>query len=91
MDRSGYGSSAGYYGSGGVRLDVSPPDAAVYLDGAYVGIVDDFDGPFQQLRLTAEPHRVEIVAPGYEPVVVDVNVLPNQTIRYRAQLRPTIP
>jgi len=29
-----------------VRLKVKPAEASVYVDGFYVGIVDDFDGSF---------------------------------------------
>jgi hypothetical protein len=76
---------------GGVRLDVEPSDAAVHVDGYYAGVVDDFDGTWQRVALAPGPHRIEIVAPGYEPVTFDVNVLPNQTVRYRADLTPLAP
>ena len=32
-----------------VRLEVTPKQAEVYLDGYYVGVVDNFDGVFQRL------------------------------------------
>jgi hypothetical protein len=78
-----------YYG--GVRLDVVPSDAAVHVDGYYAGVVDDFDGAWQRVALAPGPHRFEIAAPGYEPVTFDVNVQPNQTVRYRANLLPLRP
>lgn len=81
--------SNAYYG--GVRLDVEPSDAAVHVDGYYAGIVDDFDGAWQRVALAPGPHRFEITAPGYDPVTFDVNVLPHQTVRYRANLAPTRP
>ena len=37
-----------------------PRDAAVYVDGYYAGIVDDFDGVFQRLTLEVGPHRIEL-------------------------------
>ena len=43
-----------------VLLRVQPKeaeDAAVYVDGFYAGIVDDFNGVFQSLPLTAGAHR----------------------------------
>src|SRR6185369_3518149 len=53
--------SSGYDGDqGSLRLKVKPVDASVYVDGYYVGIVDDFDGIFQRLHLEAGPHRIEI-------------------------------
>ena len=76
---------------GGVRLQVTPRDATVYVDGYYVGIVDDFDGTLQHAALAAGPHQVEIRAPGYETLTFDVNVLPNQIIRYQGDLLPVRP
>ena len=85
-----FGSPAAYvtavpgYAYGGVRIQGAPEDAQVFADGYYVGIVDDFDGPFQHLNLQAGAHRIEIRAPGYPPVTFDVNVTPGQTITYHA-------
>ena len=88
----GYPAPPGYINAvpgrpyGGVRIEGAPRDGAVYADGYYVGIVDDFDGAFQHMNLDAGPHRIEIRAPGYPPVEFDVNVQPGQTITYRADL-----
>jgi hypothetical protein len=69
---------------GAVRIQGAPRDAQVFADGCYVGIVDDFDGVFQHVNLTAGPHRIEIRAPGAPPVVFDVRVEPGQTITFHA-------
>ena len=71
---------------GGVRIVDAPRDAAVYADGYYVGVVDDFDGVFQHMNLEAGPHRIEIQAQGYPPAVFEVNVQPGVTITYRADI-----
>ena len=76
---------------GGVRLDVTPRDAAVYVDGYYAGIVDDFDGFSQRVALEPGPHHFEIAAPGHQPLAFDVNVQMNQTIRYRGDLPRVVP
>ena len=76
---------------GGVRIQDAPRDAEVFADGYYMGIVDDFDGVFQHMNLEAGPHRIEIRAPGYEPIEFDVRVEPGQTITYRAYLQPARP
>ena len=81
--RGVYGSRV-YYGD--VRLQVKPRDAAVYVDGYYAGIVDDFDGFFQRLTLEVGPHEIEIVAPGQEPVAYNVYVDPTRTIDVHADL-----
>jgi hypothetical protein len=72
---------------GGVRLEVAPRDAAVYVDGYYAGIVDDFDGAWQRVALEPGAHRFEIVAPGLETLSFEVNVRPYETVRYRGQMR----
>lgn len=78
-----YGQSR-YYGD--LRLKIQPRDAAVYVDGYYAGIVDDFDGFFQRLTLEIGPHRIEIDAPGLESQVFDVYVDPDRTIDLHADL-----
>jgi hypothetical protein len=71
-----------------VRIDLPQREAEVHVDGYFAGIVDDFDGTFQQLNLEPGPHRIEIRAPGYGPVSFEVNIEPGRTITYRSQLRP---
>ncbi len=76
---------------GGVRLDVTPRDAAVYVDGYYAGIVDDFDGAWQRVALEPGAHRFEIVSPGLETLSFDVNVRSNETVRYRGDMIRVVP
>jgi hypothetical protein len=74
------------YPTGELRLDVEPRHAEVYVDGYYAGLVDDFDGVFQGLRLEEGPYRIEIVAPGLEPLEFDVRIQPGRKINYRGDL-----
>jgi hypothetical protein len=85
----GYGYS-GYRGRayGGVRIDVPQRDAEVYVDGYFVGQVDDFDGRLQQANLEAGPHQIEVRKPGFETITFEVNVEPGRTITYRSSMRP---
>jgi len=88
-----YGSIAPYpfdafESSGSLRIKVKPRDAAVYVDGYYAGVVDEYDGVFQHLDLIPGPHHVEIVAPGYEPLAFDVTIEPHRKIDYRGTLVP---
>ncbi len=78
-----YGSRI-YYGD--LRLQVRPRNAAVYVDGYYAGIVDDFDGVFQRLTLEVGPHEIELDAPGLEPQLFDVYIDPAQTVTLRSDL-----
>ena len=93
---SGYGYNSPYpysrsissFDSGHLRLHVSPRDAQVYVDGYYVGVVDDFDGIVQALQLESGPYRIEVVAPGYEPLEFDVRIIRGRKITYRGTLIP---
>jgi hypothetical protein len=69
-------------------LRVEPATAQVYVDGFYMGTVDDFNGSAQDANLEAGPHRIEIRAPGYETLTFDVKTEVNRTITYRGTLRP---
>jgi hypothetical protein len=80
-----YGGRVAY---GDVRLQLSPRDAAVYVDGYYAGIVDDFDGRFQRLTLTVGPHQIEVEADGCEPQTFDVYVDPARTVDLQGELYP---
>ena len=92
----GYGYSPSYYGgydgrdyyTGSLRLKVQPRFGEVFVDGYYVGVVNDYDGIFQRLRLEEGPHRIEIVEPGFEPLSFEVLILPGETITYEGYLRP---
>jgi hypothetical protein len=72
--------------TGRLRLNVEPADAEVFVDGYYAGIVDDFNGHFQHMNLAPGPHRVEVRAAGYDPLVVDVSVQPRHSTVYRGAL-----
>jgi len=89
----GYGApyspwQAGGYDIGGVRLKIRPRDAQVFVDGYYAGLVDDFDGTFQSLRLEAGGHKIEIHMPGFQDFELDVHVQPGRTITLNEDLRP---
>jgi hypothetical protein len=73
---------------GGVALEITPGDASVYVDGGYAGLVRDFDGTKQTLTLGAGHHRIEINAPGFEPMSFDVDTVPGQIVPYRGDLQP---
>lgn len=96
----GYGYGGGYgpgsyspwqasgYDVGGIRLKVRPRDAQVFVDGYYAGLVDDFDGTFQSLRLEQGGHKIEVHMPGFEDLELDVHVQAGRTITLDQDLRP---
>ena len=51
--------------SASLRFDVNPNRAEVFVDGAYAGRVDDFDGIFQRLRVRPGNHDVVLFLDGY--------------------------
>ena len=60
-----------------IRLDVEPQDAEVYVDGYYAGVVDEFDGVFQRLRVTPGQHEIVIYRDGYRSIRQQVFANPN--------------
>jgi len=73
--------------SGGLSFDITPPQAAVYIDGQYVGVVSQFSPDQPPLWLLPGRHHVEIREPGYEVVAFDVDIVPGQVIPYHGDLR----
>lgn len=88
----GYGAPYGYSGYypyfGDVRTEVKPKEATVYVDGAFVGTVDSFDGWWQRLQLAPGKHRIVFRAPGYVPYAVTIQALPGQDVKIKQQLQP---
>jgi PEGA domain len=95
-----YGPGWGYYGypypyvvvpsenSGGLRLEITPKTAQVFVDGNYAGVVDDFNGHFQHLDLTPGGHRIEVRQPGFQPLTFQAYIQPGHTTDYKAALAP---
>lgn len=86
----GYGYGYGGYSGqpyGGLRIDMPQRGAEVYVDGYFVGTVDNFDGATQQANLEAGPHQIEIRSPQFETIRFSVNVEPGRTITYRGSMR----
>jgi hypothetical protein len=89
----GYGYGGGYttsYGrgeQGNLKLKVKPRSAKVYVDGYFVGYVDQFDGAFQKLALNTGRHKVEVKADGFETAEFDVLITPEKTITFQGELR----
>jgi hypothetical protein len=74
-----------------VRLRVEPKaaeDAAVYVDGFYAGIVDDFDGVFQALPLTPGGHSLVVYLEGYRTVRHNIFLGPGSMFSLRATMQP---
>ena len=59
-----------------VKLEVSPPRAAVFVDGLFVGYVAEFEGVGRGMPVAPGPHKVRVAPPGYQTFETEVNALP---------------
>lgn len=89
-------SSSGYSSSvrdtepkrtGSIRLKANQTKAKVYIDGALVGVVDEFDGLSNHLELEGGPHQLELRAEGYETYVGVLVVEAGKTYTERVNLK----
>jgi hypothetical protein len=71
-----------------VRIQATPREAAVYVDGFYAGVVDDFDGTFQRLPLTPGGHRIELYLEGFQTIRKNLYLQPGATLKLRETLTP---
>lgn len=70
------------------RIEVTPRDAEVFIDGYLVGVVDNFDGTFQRLHLRAGEHTLEIFKEGYRTIRERVDFKPGDTYRVKFTMEP---
>ncbi len=77
--------------TGRLILGAQPDNARVFVDGYYAGVPEDFSVAQGGGVLEAGQHRIDVTAPGYEAVSVDVRIAPNQSVTYRDALRKIPP
>lgn len=70
-----------------LRLRVTPDAAAVYVDGFYAGVVDDFDSFFEGLPLTPGGHRIALYLDGYRTTRHNLYLRPGSTFTLRETLQ----
>jgi PEGA domain len=68
---------------------VTPGTAEVVIDGEYLGTVDELRRTGVGQELQPGPHRLELRAPGYEPVTAGVRIAADETLFYRRDLEST--
>lgn len=69
-----------------VRLDVVPTRAAVFVDDAYVGTVDQYYGVEHAMLLAPGKHRFKIALPGFRTFETEVSLFPRQKFALRTEL-----
>jgi hypothetical protein len=64
-----------------LRVLVTPEQAAVYVDGFYAGIVDDFNGFFERLPLPPGGHQIVLYLEGFRTVRQWLYLMPDSTFK----------
>ncbi len=70
------------------RLQITPKTAEAYIDGYYVGQVDDFDGVFQRLDVPPGQHELQVYMDGYKTFRQKILFRPGDTVKIKAALEP---
>jgi hypothetical protein len=86
-----YGYAHPYDIGGSARIQVTPKEAAVYVDGYRAGRVDDFDGTFQRLNVAPGPHELTLFLPGYRTVTERVYIGEGSTLKLKQSLEKLAP
>jgi hypothetical protein len=86
-----YGYAHPYDISGSARIQVTPKEAVVYVDGYRAGRVDDFDGTFQRLNVPPGPHELTLFLPGYRTVTERVYIGEGSTLKLKQSLEKLAP
>jgi len=71
-----------------IKLQVTPDRAAVFVDGAFAGCVNEFKGMERAMLVSPGEHRIKIALPGYQTFDTSVSLLRNQKITIKTDLLP---
>ena len=69
-----------------IRFDVKPDQTAVYLDGFYAGVVDDFDSWYQRLYTSPGPHQITLFLEGYRTYTENVYLTFDNTFKFHHRM-----
>jgi hypothetical protein len=97
----GYGFGYGYgypiyegygpYDIADFRLQITPKQAEVFVDGYHAGVVDNYDGIFQRLHLRPGGHDLVVYLPGYRTFETHVYGNPGSSQSIKMTLLPLAP
>jgi hypothetical protein len=80
-----------YDNTGSARLQVSPRNTQVYIDGHFVGVVDEFDGYLQRLNVEAGEHDLQLYLDGHKPLTLKVLFTRGGTVKVLHTMQPLAP
>lgn len=86
-----YGYRFAYDRTGSARIQVTPREAEVFVDGYFVGVVDDFDGYLQRLNVEAGEHELQFYLEGYRTIRQKVLFTPGTTLKITQAMEPLAP
>jgi hypothetical protein len=96
----GYGYSYGPYGpyapyryddTASARVQVTPKQTEVYVDGYLAGVADDFDGTFQRLHIRPGGHQITLYLDGHRSVTERLYFSPGKTQKIKMAMVPLAP
>ncbi|HNV01920.1 MAG TPA: PEGA domain-containing protein [Vicinamibacterales bacterium] len=71
-----------------LRVQVRPKTARVYVDGAFAGLVDDYDGFWQRLTLEPGNREITVYLEGHRSIVERLYVSPGGNYSIKGVLEP---
>jgi PEGA domain len=71
-----------------LRIQVTPKEAEVYIDGYLVGNVNDFDGVFQRLHVPYGEHEISVYREGFRTIHEKMLFRPYQSYSIKQILQP---
>lgn len=74
-----------------LRLEITPRQAEVFIDGYRAGIVDNFDGIFQRLHVRPGGHDLVVRLPGYRTFETHIYASPGSSQSVKMHLLPLAP
>ena len=77
-----------YLPESSARIQVTPRHTEVYVDGYLAGVVDDFDGFAQRLRVAPGEHVIELYLDGHKTIAQTILFAPGQSYRSRQVMEP---
>jgi hypothetical protein len=86
-----YGPYGYYDNSSSLRLQVTPRDAEVYVDGRLAGRVDSFDGTFQRLYVEPGGREITVYHEQFRPFTEKLYLSPREGYKIQRAMEPLGP
>lgn len=77
-----------YEPEGSVKLEVTPKDTEVFVDGYKAGVVDDFNGTFQRLRLPEGRYTIVLYKEGTKTETQNILVREGEVVKFKHVMQP---